>query len=313
MFRSVYLLSSCFFLIIMQLIWIFSVLEDFLINFSDLVISNIIFIFTTSCPLAINIYGSLYYRQELPQIVNCKLLCSLSFPFPYVVISACLSVATFGDCIYWESVVLSALCDNRKGGSTFGYFYTVTKAQLVAQAQHTHTRGLIKRLLLCRPRPPPSVFYAPGIVNSIVTLLNGIFAFKYATKKATEPDRAAAATSRLLLVVLVWVWPGPILVLLLVLVLALVEAALRFISAPNAICGRPMWAGRRRRRRRGEGVGVGTNSELDTRSLELNTWARNLVAALALLCENHNDNKANQRLEHPLALTPPVLQYLPPH
>lgn len=109
------------------------------------------------------------------------------------------------DCIYWESVVLSALCDNRKGGSTFGYFYTVTKAQLVAQAQHTHTRGLIKRLLLCRPRPPPSVFYAPGIVNSIVTLLNGIFAFKYATKKATEPDRAAAATSRLLLVVLVWV------------------------------------------------------------------------------------------------------------
>lgn len=65
-------------------------------------------------------------------------------------------------------------------------------------------------------------------------------------------------------------------------------------------------------RRRGEGVGVGTNSELDTRSLELNTWARNLVAALALLCENHNDNKANQRLEHPLALTQPVLQYLTP-
>lgn len=247
-------------------------------------------------------------NEKLPQIVNCKLLCSLSFPFPYVVISACLSEATSRDCIYWESVVLSALCDNRKGGSTFGYFYTVTKAQLGAQAQHTHTHGLIKRLLLCRPRPlPPSfrLFYAPGIVNSIVTLLNGIFAFKYATKKATEPDRAAAATSRLLLVA--WVWPGPILVLLLVLVL--VEAALRFISAPNAICARPMWAGRRRRRRRGEGVGVGTNSELDTRSLELNTWARNLVAALALLCENHNDKKANQRLEHPLALT--LLQYLP--
>lgn len=251
-------------------------------------------------------------NEELPQIANCKLLCSLSFPFPYVVISACLSEATSRDCIYWESVVLSALCDNRKGGSTFGYFYTVTKAQLGAQAQHTHARPNQAAFVVPpTPHPSLSLFYAPGIVSSIVTLLNGIFAFKYATKKATEPDRAAAATSRLLL--LVWVWPGPILVLLLVLVLALVEAALRFISAPNAICGRPMWAGRRRRRRRGEGVGVGTNSELDTRSLELNTWARNLVAALALLCENHNDNKANQRLEHPLALTPPVLQYLPPH
>lgn len=177
--------------------------KDFLIISFDSGIYHIIIIIITSCHLAINIYGSLYYQRGTAADCNCKLLWSLSFPFPYVAISACLSEATSRDCIYWESVVLSALCDNRKGGSTFGYFYTVTKAQLGAQAQHTHTRGLIKRLLLCRPRPPPSVFYAPGIVNSIVTLLNGIFAFKYATKKATEPDRAAAATSRLLL--LVWV------------------------------------------------------------------------------------------------------------
>lgn len=84
------------------------------------------------------------------------------------------------------------------GGSTFG----LTKAQLGAHTHtHTHARPLWPNqaaFVVPAPRQPPHpLVSAPGIVNSIVTLLNGISAFKYATQEKKTRQRAAA-TSRLL-------------------------------------------------------------------------------------------------------------------